>query len=101
MTFLILRKSCPIGSPIMNIVRISHKALSELQESKAWNESIGLSSSFTTEEVYGPTGKLSWLWQCSWDSESMMRNDLMQNMGGGVPIDVINELVAIVLRHSN
>ena len=83
------------------ILQISHEALTQLQESTVWNERIGLSTGFSTEEVYGPTGKLSWLWQSSWVTESAMRNDLMQNMGGGVPIEVINELVTIVLRRSN
>ena len=83
------------------ILRISHEALTQLQESTAWNESIRLSTGLTTEEVYGPKGKLSWLWQSSWATESAMRSDLMQNMGGGVPIEVINELAAIVVRLFN
>jgi hypothetical protein len=88
------------GLIIYKKLRISHEALSVLQDSETWREGFGLIMSFTTEGVYGPEGKLSWLWQRSWDTESEMRGDLMQNMGGGVPIWVIDKLIEIVLRLS-
>jgi hypothetical protein len=48
-----------------------------------------------SESIYGPEGKLQWLWSLSWDFEEAMKSDLYTNMGGGVPIETINELIRI------
>ena len=82
----------------MENLRISHEALAILQDCEVWCEGFGLRFGFTTEGIYGPEGKLSWLWQRSWDIESDMRSDLMENMGGGVPIQVIDKLIEIILK---
>jgi len=44
-------------------------------------------------QIYGPNGKMSSYFLESWPSAGAMRRDLMQNHGGGVPIDVIEKLV--------
>jgi endonuclease/exonuclease/phosphatase family metal-dependent hydrolase len=67
------------------------QALAGLEASAAWRNSA-LVGEFTVEEVYGPSGKLRVLGH-EWDSAHAMSGALMQNMGGGVPIEVIRELV--------
>ena len=76
-------------------LRITHEALAELQESDAFIQSFSLESGYTTESIYGPDGALRSLWNQSWNSAGDMRSDLCQNMGGGVPIVIIEELVRI------
>ena len=71
--------------------RITPEALAGLEASKAWQTSA-IAGRFTAEEVYGPDGRLRPLGY-EWDSAGAMRGTLMQNMGGGVPIEVIRELV--------
>lgn len=44
-------------------------------------------------EIYGPDGKMSHYFSETWSSADHMRSDLMQNHGGGVPVDVIERLV--------
>ena len=44
-------------------------------------------------EIYGPGGKLGHYFSKTWPSVDEMRSDLMQNHGGGVPIDVIERMV--------
>ena len=79
-------------------LRITHSALSKLERSQVWLTSgfyrrVG----FRAEEIYGPEGKLNWLWTLIWEEPTAMRSDLCTNMGGGVPIDVIEALVSICL----
>jgi hypothetical protein len=45
-------------------------------------------------QIYGPGGKMSHYFSQTWRSFDEMRTDLMQNHGGGVPIDVIDRLVS-------
>ncbi len=44
-------------------------------------------------QIYGPNGKMSSYFSETWTSAESMRSDLMQNHGGGVPVDVIEKLV--------
>lgn len=76
-------------------MRITHLALTILQNGEIFQEFFPSSSGFTAESIYGPDGSLRWLWNQSWNSAGEMRSDLCQNMGGGVPIAVIEELVRI------
>ena len=77
-------------------LQISHSALSKLQNTNAWiSSNFTNGEGFTAEEIYGPAGKLGWLWPLSWQEPDEMRADLCTNMGGGVPIEVIDALVLI------
>jgi hypothetical protein len=78
------------------MLRLSHEALAQLQASESWKNTLGQIGGFTAESVYGPEGKLKHYWESAWGSPEQMRADLMQNMGGGVPIEVLDELVEIV-----
>ena len=44
-------------------------------------------------QIYGPNGKMSSYFSETWTSADHMRSDLMQNHGGGVPVEVIEKLV--------
>ena len=68
-----------------------------LQILQRLSEVSPFNSMFTPESIYGPDGKLQWLWSLSWDSEEVMKSDLYSNMGGGVPIEIIDELVQIAV----
>jgi len=81
--------------------RITHEVLADLKRSQAWQNATSFNSQFTPESIYGPEGKLQWLWSLSWDSQEAMKNDLCANMGGGVPIEIIDELVRIVLTRTS
>ena len=48
----------------------------------------------TAEEIYGPEGKL-WYWGMAWPTAEAMTSTLYNNMGGGVPTAVIDELVRL------
>jgi len=76
-------------------MRITHLALTTLQNGEIFQEFFPSSSGFTAESIYGPGGALRSLWNQSWNSAGDMRSDLCQNMGGGVPIVIIEELVRI------
>ena len=43
--------------------------------------------------IYGPGGKLGHYFSQTWQSADDMRSELMQNHGGGIPVDVIEKLV--------
>ena len=75
--------------------RITHEVLAELGRSEAWQSATSFNSLFTPETIYGPEGKLNWLWNLSWDSAETMKNDFYMNMGGGVPMEIIDELIRI------
>jgi hypothetical protein len=47
--------------------------------------------------VYGPDGRMGY-WGMVWDTAQDMRSTLCQNMGGGVPIEVIDKLVSLSAR---
>jgi len=85
------------GIIFYNELRITRDALADLGRSQAWQNAKSFNSQFTPESIYGPEGKLQWLWERSWESEEVMKTDLYLNMGGGVPIEIINELIRIVL----
>ena len=44
-------------------------------------------------QIYGPNGKMSGYFSETWPSADSMRSELMQNHGGGVPVEVIEKLV--------
>jgi hypothetical protein len=89
------------GITVIKKLRLSHEALAQLQASESWISTLGQMAGFNTETIYGPEGKLKQFWENLWDSPEHMRADLMQNMGGGVPIEVIDELVRIVQHLRN
>jgi hypothetical protein len=69
--------------------RISIKVLEELGET-----GIVLSAeNMTYLHIYGPGGKLGHYFSQTWQSADDMRSELMQNHGGGIPVDVIEKLV--------
>ena len=84
------------GIIVIKKLRLSHEALALLQASETWKNTFGQVVGFTAESIYGPEGKFRNYWESCWSSAKQMRLDLMQNMGGGVSIDVIDELVGIV-----
>jgi hypothetical protein len=43
--------------------------------------------------IYGPSGKMGHNFSQTWQSADDMRSEMMQNHGGGVPIDIIEKLV--------
>ena len=80
-------------------LQITHAALVKLEGTQAWSTSgIQTLYGFGAEEIYGPQGKLNWLWPLQWEDFGQMRSDLCQNMGGGVPYEVIVALVAICVE---
>jgi hypothetical protein len=89
------------GITVIKMLRLSHEALAQLQASESWKNTLGQVAGFTAESVYGPEGKIKQYWDRTWESPEQMRADLMQNMGGGVPIEVIDELVGIVQNLRN
>lgn len=85
----------------MTKLRISHDALTKLELTSAWIDShLPKNAGYSAEEIYGPVGKLSRLWSMSWRNEGEMLGELHQNMGGGVPNQVIVALVAICLEEA-
>ena len=69
--------------------RITVEVLEELGET-----GIQISSGdLTYLQIYGPNGKMSSYFSQTWTSADAMRSELMQNHGGGVPVDVIEKLV--------
>ena len=75
--------------------RITVEVLEELGET-----GIRMSGgNLTYLQIYGPNGKMSSYFSETWTSAESMRSELMQNHGGGVPVDVIEKLV-IVLKVS-
>ena len=83
----------------MTALRISHDALAKLELAPAWIDShLPKKAGYSAEEIYGPGGKLSRLWSMQWQHEDQMLSELKQNMGGGVPYDVIVALVRICIE---
>ena len=77
-------------------LRITHASLAKLETVQAWLD-CGFQNveGMSAEGLYGPEGKLGWLWPIEWDEGADMRGSLCTNMGGGVPISIIDALVAI------
>lgn len=76
---------------------ITEEVLDELKTSEVWVSAKPFSSQFTPKSIYGPEGRMSWLWDLTWDSEDAMRSDFYTNMGGGVPIEIIDRLIQIIV----
>ena len=77
--------------------QITHESLEALGDSAAWVDwAVGFSDSFSiaAEEIYGPDGKISY-WGLTWSTAEAMTSTLYNNMGGGVPAAVIDELVRL------
>ena len=79
--------------------RLTHKILGEINRGEIWNRYFGGKFLMGAEDIYGPEGKLRWIWNSSWGSRDEMRSDLCENMGGGVPIEIIEELIRITEAH--
>jgi hypothetical protein len=74
---------------------ITYESLAALEESQAWKNWPAVDANgFTALYAYGPDGKMGY-WGMVWDSAQDMRSTLCQNMGGGVPIEVIDKLVSL------
>lgn len=84
------------GITILRKFKITYESLEALKNSKAWVNAQSFNSEFSPQSIYGPEGKLNWLWNSSWDSLETMRGDFYANMGGGVPIEIIDELIQII-----
>jgi hypothetical protein len=69
--------------------RMSIEALKELGETGI----ILSGENLTYLKLYGPGGKMGHFFSQSWQSADDMRSDLMQNHGGGVPMDVIERVL--------
>ena len=77
-------------------LRITHSALAKLETVQAWVDSgFQNMKGMSAEGIYGPEGKLAWLWPIEWDESDEMKGSLCTNMGGGVPISIIDALEAI------
>lgn len=79
--------------------RLTHEILGEINRSEIWKSYFGGSIQLSAEDIYGPEGKLQWIWNSSWVDGDDMRSDLCENMGGGVPIEIIEELIRITEFH--
>ena len=77
--------------------QITHGSLAALEASAAWVDwAAGFSDFFsiTAEDIYGPDGKISY-WGLTWPTAEAMTSTLYNNMGGGVPVAVVDELVRL------
>ena len=93
--------SVPLVSPTAGGLKLTHGALSKLNESVDWKSWGGAKTGgFTPENVYGPLGSLKWLWGKTWSSPKSMLGDFLTNMGGGVPIEVIYKIVDLCYQES-
>ena len=79
-------------------LRITHSSLAKLEATPTWVDSgfQGIEG-FTAEGIFGPEGKLQWLWPIEWNDKDQMKGSLCTNMGGGIPISIIDALVGICL----
>src|SRR5436309_1869267 len=78
----------------MRECRITVESLAALERSEQWRQWMGTGERFTALEIYGPGGKLPY-WGTVWDQPEEMGAALCDNMGGGVPLTVIDELVRL------
>lgn len=80
-------------------LRITHSSLTKLEASQAWVDSgFQGSQDVTAEGIYGPEGRLQWLWPLEWGGQDDMRSSLCANMGGGIPISIIEAFLAICVE---
>lgn len=70
--------------------KMTIEALEEIGETEIFISGKNL----TFSEIYGLGGKMGHYFSQTWTTADDMRSDLMQNHGGGIPIDVIERLVA-------
>ena len=81
--------------------KITCESLAALEESHAWKTWLGVNAyGWTTLYVYGPDGRMGY-WGMVWTTAQAMRSTLCQNMGGGVPIEVIDQLVSLSHHPAN
>ena len=81
------------------MLEITHSSLTTLEQTQAWsNSGFRSMDGISAEEIYGPKGKLTRLWPMQWQDQEEMLSELLQNMGGGVPYDVIVALVQICVE---
>jgi len=73
---------------------ITDAALASLERSRAWKKWLEIETRFSAADIYGPEGRLNH-WGQVWSTENDMLGALSDNHGGGVPIDVIKELVKL------
>ena len=73
--------------------RITDTALTALEKSKAYKAWVKNGPAFTPAEIYGPKGKLNGNWNITHDTAESLRSALKTNMGGGVPISIIDAMV--------
>ena len=73
--------------------RITETALTALEKSKAYKAWVKNGPAFTPAEIYGPEGKLNGNWNITHDTAESLRSALKTNMGGGVPISIIDAMV--------
>ena len=82
-------------------IHLTDVSLVILNLTEEWNDWMKSSSiRFSAEEVYGPEGKLNWLWPLRWERPMDMLSAFCTNMGGGVPIEVIREIVDICYQEA-
>ncbi len=74
--------------------RVDDGALTRLAKSKAWKAWGQGDRGVTPAEVYGPEGKLGFHWHVTHDTAESLDAALCENMGGGVPREVVRALVA-------
>jgi type I restriction enzyme M protein len=73
--------------------RITEDVLAKLEAAKPWQQWAASGHGLTAAAVYGPDGSLGHVWGQTWGSAEAMRDALGANMGGGVPVEVIKDLV--------
>jgi type I restriction enzyme M protein len=75
--------------------RITEESLAALEKSKPWKALVAKGWSFTAEEIYGEEGKLRGFRGTTWEAPDEMVSALAVNHGGGVPMEIIRELVKL------
>lgn len=82
------------------MLRITKSVLVELEQSQIWTSStLRVFHHWKPDDIYGAEGKLNYFWGREWLSDEEMRKDLYQNMGGGVPVEIIEELIRLCVEH--
>jgi hypothetical protein len=85
---------------IIRKLRIDSQVLSELVNSKVWKDYFEVEIGITPNDIFGEDGPLNWLTHKTWISVEDMEADLYQNMGGGIPIPVLDELAILVAKRN-
>ena len=75
---------------------VTDESLNALGKSEVWlNSEIAKRDLATPHDVYGPEGTIPIHFGRIWDTARALCNELCCNMGGGVPRDIIDELVKL------